>query len=169
MSQFYVRLSRDDQVFSAAHFITLSADACEPLHGHNYRVTAEVHGPLGEQHFVADFAVVREILMSVLNELDHRVLLASQHPLLEAKGTETEIEVTFGRRRWVFPQADCALLPIANTTAEMLAQSITEQLAERLEARLGWRPSAVRLEVEESSGQAAGCEWAPPRRMQGVD
>jgi 6-pyruvoyltetrahydropterin/6-carboxytetrahydropterin synthase len=158
MSQFYVRICGDDLVFSAAHFITLSAEACERLHGHNYRVTAEVRGPLGEQHFVVDFAAVREALKSVLEELDHRVLLPSEHPFLDVKGSEAEIEVTFGRRRWVFPQADCVLLPVPNTTAEMLARYITELLVERLQARLGWQPMAVRLEVEESFGHAAGYE-----------
>ena len=36
---------------------------------------------------------------------------------------------TFADRRWVFPSGDCRLLPVANTTAELLAAYIGEPLA----------------------------------------
>ena len=45
MSDFHVRIADDDLVFSAAHFITLEGGACERLHGHTYRVAAEVYRP----------------------------------------------------------------------------------------------------------------------------
>ena len=45
-----VRLEKEYLVFSAAHFITFNGNICERLHGHNYRVRAEVHGPLDENH-----------------------------------------------------------------------------------------------------------------------
>ena len=35
-----------------------------------------------------------------------------------------EVVAAFGGRRWVFPQGDCRLLPVANTTAELLAAYI---------------------------------------------
>ena len=55
MENCYVRVSKADLIFSAAHFITLGPDQCEGIHGHNYRVTAEVHGPLDENGCVVDF------------------------------------------------------------------------------------------------------------------
>jgi 6-pyruvoyltetrahydropterin/6-carboxytetrahydropterin synthase len=43
MSEHYhVRVTKDYLVFSAAHFITYNGNICERLHGHNYRVAAEV-------------------------------------------------------------------------------------------------------------------------------
>jgi len=53
--RYHVRMSKDYLVFSAAHFITYDGDVCEPLHGHNYRVAAEVYGPLDENSYVVDF------------------------------------------------------------------------------------------------------------------
>ena len=44
-SDFHIRIADDDLVFCAAHFITLEGGGCERLHGHTYRVAAEVHGP----------------------------------------------------------------------------------------------------------------------------
>ena len=50
-----VTVTKDYLVFSAAHFITFAGSICERLHGHNYRVEAEIHGPLDENHYVIDF------------------------------------------------------------------------------------------------------------------
>ena len=59
MSERYsVRLSKDYLVFSAGHFITYAGDVCERLHGHNYQVVAEVHGPLDENQYVVDFIAI---------------------------------------------------------------------------------------------------------------
>ena len=46
MSEFSVRVSGDQFGFSAAHFITLADGQQESLHGHDYRATVEVSGPL---------------------------------------------------------------------------------------------------------------------------
>ena len=74
MPEFRVRVSGDDLVFSAAHFITF-AGGCEPLHGHDYRVAAEVFGPLDDDHCVVDFVVLGELLTAILRDYDHAVLL----------------------------------------------------------------------------------------------
>ena len=60
-----------------------------------------------------------------------------------------------GKPRYVFPRRDCALLPIPNTTVEMLAQMLTERLLAELE-KLGAKGlTAIEMEVEENFGQSA--------------
>ncbi len=161
-SVFRVSLSSDHLVFCAAHFITWREGECEPIHGHNWRVKAVVEGPLDENHYVADFIGLRDSLRSLLAELDHRVLLPTQHREIKLVCDEREVTATFRERRWVFPRAECALLPVANTTAEMVAQ----YLAQRWREVLGTlAPRVVRLElhVEECDGQTGICmlEWDP--------
>jgi 6-pyruvoyltetrahydropterin/6-carboxytetrahydropterin synthase len=158
MPNFHVRVSSDDLVFSAAHFITLAPNRCEPLHGHNYRVAAEVHGPLGESHYVVDFLVLHDALRAIVAELDHRVLLPTEHATIHLLTDPDEVEVAFADHRWVFPRSDCVLLPIANTTAELLARHIAEKLLERLESAGASRPAIVRIAVAERGGLQADCE-----------
>jgi 6-pyruvoyltetrahydropterin/6-carboxytetrahydropterin synthase len=69
-----------------------------------------------------------------------------------------EIEVRFANRRWAFPRGDCALLPIANTTAELMAEYVAKQLRDALKSRLKLRPKRLRVEVEECFGLSAACE-----------
>jgi 6-pyruvoyltetrahydropterin/6-carboxytetrahydropterin synthase len=57
--------------------------------------------------------------------------------------------------RYVFPLRDCALLPIPNTTVEMLAQMLTDRLRAELETLGASGVTAIEMEVEENFGQAA--------------
>lgn len=154
---FRVRVTKDHLVFSAAHFITFNGNICERLHGHNWRTAVEVVGPLDENSYVFDFIALRDALQAIVAELDHRMLLATLHPTIKVAATEKEVEVHFEERRWVFPREDCVLLPIANTTAELIAQWIGQRLLPTVRTYPGAAVSALQIEVEENFGQWAIC------------
>lgn len=156
--QYHVRVEKERLVFSAAHFITFEGDVCERLHGHNYHVAAEVYGPLDENHYVVDFIALRDELQTLVGELDHRMLLPTKHATIRVAEQEEEVLVTHGERRWVFPRGDCTLLPVANTTVELLARYLGERLLAALEDRLGHRPQRLLFSVDECDGQWATCE-----------
>ena len=70
---------------------------------------------------------------------------------------EVELEVRFGARRWVFPLEECAILPIFNTTAELLAAYVAEQLTQAPPLADGqW--TRLTVEVEEAPGMKGVCE-----------
>ena len=69
--------------------------------------------------------------------------------------------VTFEDRRWEFPRGDCRLLPVANTTAELLAAYIGRRLKLALTHRCGLEDARLRVEVDECDGQIAVWEWRP--------
>jgi 6-pyruvoyltetrahydropterin/6-carboxytetrahydropterin synthase len=150
-----VRLEKEQHVFSAAHFITFNGDVCERLHGHNYRVAVEVEGPLDENQYVIDFIALRDELKLITDELDHRVLLPTSHPLIRVTGSETEVEAAFtpDGRRWIFPRGDCVLLPVSNTTAELLAHYIGQRLLAAILRRTGMKPTRLEIAVDENHGQ----------------
>jgi 6-pyruvoyltetrahydropterin/6-carboxytetrahydropterin synthase len=151
--RYHVRLAKEHHVFSAAHFITFAGNICERLHGHNYAVTLQVSGPLDENHYVVDFIAARDVLRSILDELDHRMLLPDRHPAIRVAADDREVLVTFEDRRWIFPRGDCAILPMANTTAELLARYIGERFRDEIERRSGFRPERLEVAVDENHGQ----------------
>ncbi len=156
--RYHVRMSKDYLVFSAGHFITYGGDICERLHGHNYRVTAEVSGPLDENHYVVDFIALRDTLKAIVDELDHHMLLPTRHPLIKVVADEREVTATFRDRRWVFPLGDCILLDVPNTTSELLARYIAGRLTADLQTQTGQRPQRLRIEIDECFGNVAICE-----------
>ncbi|MCA9176203.1 MAG: 6-carboxytetrahydropterin synthase [Planctomycetales bacterium] len=156
MESFRVHLHKEQLVFSAAHFITFGANICERLHGHNYGVRADVWGPLEEHAYVVDFIALRDELRDIVLALDHHVLLPTEHPTIRVTQTEREVTATFEDRRWVFPLEDCVLLPVRNTTAELLAKHIGGLLLKALAER-GIHPARVAIGVDENHGQWG--EW----------
>jgi len=156
---FKVTLTKDNIVFASAHFITLPGHRCEPLHGHNYRARVVVEGGLDpEAHFVLDFAELKDLMRQLTDEMDHRVLLPLVNPKLEIRQQGEAITVAYeGALRYTFPKRDCALLPLPNTTVEMLAQYLAGRAKTALEHRAGRAVElkSVEVEVEENFGQSA--------------
>jgi 6-pyruvoyltetrahydropterin/6-carboxytetrahydropterin synthase len=156
-SSFRVQVSKDYLVFASAHFITFRGHQCESLHGHNYRVGVTVEGGVdSECMFVLDFSVLKRIVRGLADEIDHKVLLPTENPKLAYRTEGDILHVDyFGKPTYVFPRSDCALLPIQNSTAEMLAQYLAVRLRTELEREGHTHLTLLELEVEESIGQSA--------------
>jgi 6-pyruvoyltetrahydropterin/6-carboxytetrahydropterin synthase len=156
--RFKVRVTKDHLVFCAGHFISYEGDKCERLHGHNYRAAVEVEGGLDENHYVFDFIALKHRTKAITDELDHRMLLPTRNPFIQLQEERRAVRVRYKDREWLFPRDDCVLLPIENTTAELLAGYIAQRLAEGLRRQDHYEPDVLRVEVEENVGQSATCE-----------
>jgi 6-pyruvoyltetrahydropterin/6-carboxytetrahydropterin synthase len=156
-SEYRVTVTKDYLVFSSAHFITFAGHRCEGLHGHNYRARVTVEGALNEESwFVFDFVELKQIMKKLCDEIDHLVLLPleSTRVTVHEEGEIVRVSVD-GKPRYVFPLRDCALLPIPNTTVEMIARLLTDRLRKELTARGAAGLTAIEMEVEENFGQSA--------------
>ena len=157
MSTFRVSVSKDYLVFASAHFITFRGHQCETLHGHNYRLGIAVEGTLDDEvRFVVDFSVLKQAARRVVDAVDHKVLLPLRNPklVISEKGGSVHVTVN-GEPRYVFPRRDCALLPIENSTAELLAEYLGDQVRDDLLAQGLTHLTLLELDVEESPGQVA--------------
>jgi 6-pyruvoyltetrahydropterin/6-carboxytetrahydropterin synthase len=158
---FRVRVAKDQLAFSAGHFISYEGDKCERLHGHNYRVAVEVEAPLDDNHYVFDFIALKRETKAITDTLDHRMLLPERNPLIPVFRTERTVHARYRDREWTFPIDDCVLLPIENTTTELLARLIAQRLLLVLKRDHHFQPSVLRVEVEETIGQSATYEINP--------
>ena len=155
--EYRVSVTKDYLVFASAHFITFSGHRCETLHGHNYRVGVVVEGALQEgSWYVFDFSVLKRIMRKLCDDIDHRVLLPTENPHLQIAERDDAITVAYQEQpRYVFPKRDCALLPLPNTTVEMLAELLATQLQAALASEGAAGITAIEMEVEENFGQSA--------------
>lgn len=156
-----VRVTKDHLVFCSGHFISYEGDKCERLHGHNYRATVEIDGDLDANHYVFDFIALKQRTKAITDELDHRMLLPLKNRFIRVEEVPRGIHVVYKDREWLFPRDDCVLLPIENTTAELLARYIAERLADDLRRQHHFEPAVLRVEVEENVGQSATYEMRP--------
>src|SRR5688500_12883527 len=155
--EFRVSVTKDYLVFASAHFITFAGHRCEGLHGHNYRARVTIEGAINEESwFVFDFVELKRIMRRLCDEIDHLVLLPLESDRVKVAEEDDRVTVAVdGKPRYVFPRKDCALLPLANTTVEMLAQMLTERLHAELTTQGARGLTAIEMEVEENFGQSA--------------
>jgi 6-pyruvoyltetrahydropterin/6-carboxytetrahydropterin synthase len=155
MSPYRVRVEKDYAVFCAGHFITYDGHECEPLHGHNYRAAVTVEGALDENAYVVDFTRLKRALRALVDRLDHRMLLPDRNPAIRVVRAGDSVEARYREKRYVFPAEDVVLLPIPNTTAEMLAWWLVQELRQSPAGLLPAGATAIEVEVDESFGQRA--------------
>ena len=155
--EFRVSVTKDYLVFASAHFITFAGHRCEGLHGHNYRARVTVEGALDEESwFVFDFVILKRIMRRLCDDIDHKVLLPLENPKLQIAEVEESVTVAYeGKPRYRFPRSDCVLLPIPNTTVEMLAELLATRLRGELETMGARGMTSIEMEIEENFGQSA--------------
>lgn len=154
---FRVSVTKDTLSFASAHFITFPGHRCEPLHGHNYRWRVVVEGGLdAEANYVLDFGELKRIMKRLSDDIDHKVLLPLESQIVRVTKQGDSVAVAVeGKPRYVFPTGDCALLPIPNTTVEMLARYLASRIRAELAGSGTAHLSALEVEVEENVGQSA--------------
>ncbi len=115
-----------DYTFAAAHFIRGHTGGCQNLHGHNYRV--RVHASASQLDglgMVVDFADLKAVLHAVLDRFDHRVI------------------------------NDIPPFTERNTTAELLAEFVYQEVSRRLDDE---RVRVSRVEIWETETSCATFE-----------
>ena len=156
MGDFSIRVEKETFTFAAAHFLLFHDGDCERVHGHNYRAWVEIAGTLEENDYVLDFLAVKPVMKEICDRLDHRVLLPKDNPDLKIEEVDGSIEARYRDFRYCFPATDVMLLPIRNTSAELLAQYICREFKQEVNQRFRTVHLAViRVGVEESFGQSA--------------
>ena len=155
MESWSIDIQKEYFKFSAAHFLIFPDGTAERLHGHNYRVFAEIDAALSRHGLVLDFKQVKPLIRRLVDELDEHWLVPGEHDVLRvARLPDGRVEVCFHDRVYAAPAEDVIVLPINNVSAENLATHLGRELRRRIEAEFpGVVVKALRLAVEETSGQ----------------
>ena len=157
MSDYRVHVSKDNLIFAAGHFVSYDGEKVEPLHGHNYRFGVTVEGPIDENAYVYNFVSLKRLMKRLADELDHRMLLPRDSALIGVERQGDGGVIVRARGDWYrFPASDVVILPLPNTTAEMLARYLCGRLRDELRAHgSASHLTAIEVVVEETFGQSA--------------
>jgi len=137
--------------FSACHFLK-EHFKCSRLHGHNYYVSVEVSDNLDDNYFVVDFMELNADLKSIVEPLDHYILIPTEADEIKIKEDQVSVEVCTPTKRYVFPRSDVCFLPLPATTSELLAKYIYEKLKEI------YKDKKILVKVGESKSSMASYE-----------
>lgn len=151
MPRYRMVLAKEDFKFSSAHFTLFSEDRAELLHGHNYRVRVELSGEdLDAEGLLVDIESFKRTLRGLCARLDSRTLIPGESPRLHWTREGEAVGVRCGERVYSLPAEDTLVLPLANTSIELLARMFWHDLAPFL---AGSGVDTLAVAVEETAGQ----------------
>ncbi|MBY9002600.1 MAG: 6-carboxytetrahydropterin synthase [Candidatus Lokiarchaeota archaeon] len=147
--KYKVLINSSEINFSACHFLK-EPQKCSRLHGHNYYVSAEIGSDLNENSFVVDFFELKKELKTIIEPLDHFILIPekSENLNIEIKNESIKI-ITKSGKKYVFPFSDVKFLPLPATTSELLAKYLHDQL------KLRYVDKKIKVKIEESKSTCA--------------
>jgi len=154
---FSISVNPGELHFNAAHFITFDK-RCENLHGHNFHVRIDARGDNDADDLVVDFVLITRLAAGICAELNDKVLLPANSDVVKVEQRDGLVYIDSYGKQFMLPEDNCYLLPVSNTTAEMLAWYIGKRLLESLQ-----QPGAASnvdelgVAVEESDHQWGTC------------
>ena len=152
--RFTIEVEKDYFNFASAHFLVFANGRREALHGHNYQVSVAVEGDLDRAGVVLDFIALKPLIKRICDELDHRTLIQRDCDALKIRRGGDHVTVAYRDQRIVLPRRDALLLPIANTSTELLAEYIAGQIRRRVRLHFpGAKLRNLEVGVEEARGQ----------------
>jgi 6-pyruvoyltetrahydropterin/6-carboxytetrahydropterin synthase len=151
---FSIEVAKDYFNFASAHFLIFANGRREPLHGHNYQVSVKLEGELDPAGVLLDFIAFKPLVKRICDGLDHRTLIQTHSPVLDVRRRGREIEVRYRREKMILPKQDVILLPLANTSTELLAEHVANLIRRRVGREFrGANIRTLEVGVEEARGQ----------------
>lgn len=150
-----VFVSKDNFKFNAAHFMAYPGFR-ERLHGHNYRISVRVEGPLGGDGYVVDFGDIKRAARDLCASMNERVLVPMLSDCIEIQREDGQLTmICEDGSRFTMPEADCVLLDIVHSSAEELAAHLCDALLQRLPILRTRAVTGLEVAVAEAPNQEA--------------
>ena len=151
---FSIEVAKDYFNFASAHFLVFANGQREPLHGHNYQVSVTMEGELDKAGVVLDFIAFKPLVKRICDGLDHRTLIQTASPAIEVRSRAHEVELRYKKQKIVLPRQDVILLPLINTSTELLAEHVADQIRRKVRGAFpGAKIRFLEVGVEEVRGQ----------------
>ncbi len=157
-----IDISKEDLKFSGAHFTIFSADEREPLHGHNFKVRAQVTAPVDDNGMCFNYQEIKSRLRKICKALDEYMLLPGNSPHLHIEQDGEQIKVRFKEEEMFFLAADTRVLDIRNTTVEEFSFYILDQLVNADNFFIENEVDNISIGVSSGDGQWGSSRWSAP-------
>ncbi|MGI9294014.1 MAG: 6-pyruvoyl trahydropterin synthase family protein, partial [Pseudomonadales bacterium] len=151
--------------FSAAHFTIFSATERERLHGHNFRVAAQITGPVGDDGLCFDYAIFKNKLRDLCARFDEYTLIAKDSPHLSITTDEQFYHITHNNISMPLLKTDTLILPVRNVTIEELSYYLLQELIADKALLATHQIAAVELMVSSGPDQWGISRWNPAAKQ----
>ena len=151
-----IRLAKENMKFSAGHFTIFSATERERLHGHNFRVEADIEARMLGNGMCFDYGIYKARIVALCRELNEWTILPTRSPYLRIEEDGAHVYAHFGDERIPFLRGDVLLLPIENATLEEFARWFLDRLVAGADDLRAHGIRSIEVRVSSGPGQSAG-------------
>lgn len=141
--------------FAASHFIP-GHYKCSRLHGHDYGIRIRIYGDKG--CVLYDFVELKKKLRSIVEELDHHLLLPKSQEFIKHRIEGDQVIIEFEGKSYSVPMQDVIFLDVKLTTAEELSRYVAKRLMENVK----FPPNVKGIEVAVDEGPGQGVWYYMP-------
>ena len=78
-----IEISKEYLNFSVGHFTIFDESHRENLHGHNYRIAAEIEAPIADGGLTFDYNLIKRTMKELCEKIDEQVLIPQKSPFLK--------------------------------------------------------------------------------------
>lgn len=177
-SYFEVNVAKETFKFNAAHFVAYPGFR-ERLHGHNYKIAVRLIGSktIMNDGYLIDFGEVKDVTKLLCKELNEHFICPTLSPSMEilastsSNGAENVELICEDGAKFSFPKTDCAMLPIAHSTAEELAIYFWGRILNELRCDYLLKRGIHTMEVRcaEAVGQEASFRRKIPENQENLE
>lgn len=130
--------------FSAAH-VLLGHDKCGRIHGHNYKGTVHIEGPMAKDGMIYDYNLISKII----ENYDHILILPGVPKPLTGPLKDFDNDLYVQWADYVIPAKDVLFISFPQTTAENIAKAIAYDVVST-GIENGYRVKKVTVELWEN-------------------
>ena len=112
-----------------------------------------MEGELDRAGVVLDFISFKPLVKQVCDALDHRTLIQTKSSAISVRTNVREVEILYKKQKLLLPRGDVILLPIVNTSTELLAEYIARQIKRKVRQKFAAKIRYMEVAVEEARGQ----------------
>lgn len=154
-----VEIHKEELKFSAGHFMLLSADQRESMHGHDYQIHVTFDTLIKNNGMAFDCRFYEQKIKKICQSLDYHFILPNQSEYLRIEDAEDKWIVYFGQQAIPFLKQDTIILPICNVTLEELSYWFLQQLTEDEATLRLHHIQKITLKVSNGRGEFGATCW----------
>ncbi len=155
-----IELQKESMHFSAGHFTIFSATERENLHGHNYKVSIELHTWIDERLGLSfDYRFYKKRMRELCEQLNQTFLMPGKSPFLTWQEENGYLWFAFNHEKIPFLRRDVSIIPVTNITVEELSRWFVEGLLEDKAKLDEHNIYKIIVKVFSGDGQSGSFSW----------
>ena len=155
-----IQIHKEELKFSAGHFMIITHEHRETMHGHDYQVQVAFKALILHNGMAFDCRIYKKKLLELCQLIDYHFILPAHSSYLQLTETASQCIAKIGEDTFPFYKKDCIILPICNVTIEELSNWFLQQLLQNTQELAEHQIQEITVTVFNGRGESGSTHWS---------